>query len=133
MAVDRSSGVKAAVIAAIIVLASSVSAEETVAPPDTITPTDTVTFGVETYESSEAAVRALFARQAQLESALRVLQQQLREMAAITNATSARLARGDEPLVSLEIEQLWAMVRSLEEENARLRDGYEELLAVPGE
>lgn len=133
MAVDRMSGMKSAAAAAFLAVAFSASVMGPVTAQEATGPVDTVTFGPETYDSTEAAVRALFDRQARLENALTVFQQQLVELAAITNATSARLARGDEPLVSLEIEQLWAMVRSLEQENARLRDIYEELLAAPGE
>lgn len=133
MVADRRFGMLNAAAATLLAAVFGMSGSVAVVAQEQSTSTDTVTFGMETYESSEAAVRALFARQARLEDALRALQQQLAEVTAITNATSARLARGDDPLVSLEIEQLWAMVRSLEQENARLRDGYEELISAPGE
>lgn len=133
MAVDRRISLKSVGAAALFAVAFTGASFGPVAAQEATGPVDTVTFGLETYESIEAAVWALFARQVRLEEAIMVFQQQLGELAAISNATSARLSRGDEPLVSLEIEQLWAMVRSLEEENARLRDGYEQLLAAPGE
>lgn len=41
--------------------------------------------------------------------------------------TQARIERGDDPLVALEIEQLWTVVRSLERENAILTDRLEAL------
>lgn len=67
----------------------------------------------------------LFERQQRLEDALFVLEDRINDIAEIARATESRLARGDEPLVALEIEQLWVQIRSLEQENALLRDTLE--------
>lgn len=73
----------------------------------------------------DPVMRVLLENQRRLEQAIFVLEDRIADIAALAQQTDARLARGDEPLVALEIEQLWVSIRSLEQENAVLREALQ--------
>lgn len=79
------------------------------------------------------AIQAVGDRQTRLEAALREVDRRVGVTMEAAQATEARLARGDDPLVALEIEQLWSVVESLERENALLRERLDVLEAAAGE
>lgn len=81
----------------------------------------------------DPAMRALLENQRRLEEAIFVLEDRIAGVAAMAAQTEARLSRGDEPLVALEIEQLWVQIRSLEQENAVLREALMGRTADEGE
>ena len=67
-------------------------------------------------------LQGMSARLDKVEELLSALEVRLGDLAALAEATEARFERGDDPLVALEIEQLWTMVESLEAENTTLRE-----------
>lgn len=89
-----------------------------------------VSFGIEEL-GVEEALRQIALRQARLEQALTTLEARINEVAGLANATNERIAQGEDPLVSLEIEQLWSVIRALERDNAVLREELDVLLAAP--
>jgi N-acyl-L-homoserine lactone synthetase len=89
----------------------------------------TTVFGIEDRRVEDVLVR-LSARQDRLEEALLILQERIVAVTETADNTAARIARGDEPLVALEIEQLWALVRALETENTQLREELNGLRAT---
>lgn len=123
-------GRAAALLAAALGLAPVLGARAQEATTDA--PRGSVAIGIEE-QGIEAALRAIIDRQRTLEEGLRALEARLNAVAGTANETAARLERGDEPLVSLEIEQLWAMVGSLERDNAVLRERLDALGAPVGE
>lgn len=84
------------------------------------------TMGIEQGDWS-AALRALFERQQRMSDNMAILEARINTVANQANQTEARIARGDDPLVALEIEQLWSLVRSLERENAVLKERLDAL------
>ena len=76
-------------------------------------------------EPESPLMQALFERQQRLEEALFVLEDRINRVSELAQNTDQRIARGEDPLVSLEIEQLWVQIRSLEQENALLRETLE--------
>ena len=81
--------------------------------------------GGEAFEAQDPLMRALFDRQQRLEEALFVLEDRINRVSELAQRTDQRIARGEDPLVSLEIEQLWVQIRSLEQQNALLRETLE--------
>ena len=75
----------------------------------------------------QGAIQALHDRQSALEVALRDLEGRINVLAEASDATAELIARGEDPLVSLEIEQLWTVIGSLERENALLREELDAL------
>ena len=75
----------------------------------------------------QGAIQALHDRQTSLEAALRELEERINVLAEASDATADLIARGNDPLVSLEIEQLWTVIGSLERENALLREELDTL------
>lgn len=67
-------------------------------------------------------LQGMSARLDKVEELLSALEVRLGDVAALAEATEARFERGDDPLVALEIEQLWTMVESLEAENTTLKE-----------
>lgn len=84
------------------------------------------TLGIE-QSDVRTVLRALYQRQQRMEDSLARLDARLAAVAEQAARTQARIERGDDPLVALEIEQLWTVVRSLERENAILTDRLEAL------
>ena len=68
----------------------------------------------------------------QLEAALRSLEERINVIAETTETTAARISRGDDPLVALEIEQLWALIDTLERDNAILNERLDAITASEG-
>ena len=75
----------------------------------------------------QGAIQTLHDRQTALEAALRDLEERINVLAEASDATAELIARGEDPLVSLEIEQLWTVIGSLERENALLREELDAL------
>lgn len=74
------------------------------------------------YTGRDKVIRALFERQARLEEAILVLQQRIIDVNALATSTDDLIRRGQEPLVSLEIDQLSKQIDILVQENALLRE-----------
>lgn len=58
----------------------------------------------------------------QMRTGVIAMQDRVRSSDEVINSINDRIARGDQPLVALEIEQLWAVVNALQVENSELRE-----------
>lgn len=58
----------------------------------------------------------------QMRTGVIAMQDRVRSSDEVINSINDRIARGDQPLVALEIEQLWVVVNALQKENSELRE-----------
>ena len=63
----------------------------------------------------------------QMRTGVIAMQDRVRSSDEVINSINDRIARGDQPLVALEIEQLWAVVNALQEENSELRERLQQV------
>lgn len=125
-------GVKRSVLVAALVsigLSGAVSAQSAddgvligIEPSDDVSNDGTVPGGTTEYTGRDKVIRALFERQERLEEAILVLQQRIIDVNALATSTDDLIRRGQEPLVSLEIDQLSKQIDILVQENALLRE-----------
>jgi septal ring factor EnvC (AmiA/AmiB activator) len=87
---------------------------------------DTTVIGIEQLDDRERIAR-LEAENKQFREALIALDERSRNTATTLDELLARIERGEQPLVALEIEQLWTFVRALEADNTALREALDAL------
>ncbi|NJM81832.1 MAG: hypothetical protein HC844_04415 [Tabrizicola sp.] len=87
---------------------------------------DTTVIGIEQLNDSERIAR-LEAENKQFREALIALDERSRNTARTLDELVARIGRGEQPLVALEIEQLWTVVRALEADNTALQEALDAL------
>lgn len=88
--------------------------------------TATTVIGIEQLNDRERIAR-LEAENKQFREALLVLDERSRNTATTLEELVARIARGEQPLVALEIEQIWTVVRALEADSTALREALNAL------
>lgn len=76
----------------------------------------------EEYKGRDKVIRALFKRTERIEEAILVLQDKINDVNALAVRSDQVIRRGQEPLVSLELDQLSKQVAILEDENVALRE-----------
>jgi hypothetical protein len=87
---------------------------------------DTTVFGIEQLDDGERIAR-LEAENKQFREALISLDERSRNTATAFDELRARIRRGEEPLVALEIEQIWTVIRALEADNTAVQEALDAL------
>jgi hypothetical protein len=87
---------------------------------------DTTVIAIEQLDDRERIAR-LEAENKQFREALIVLDERSRNTTTALDDLIARIAQGEQPLVALEIEQIWTVVRALEADSTALQEALDAL------
>lgn len=109
-----------------IAVAALIGITGIIARPAIAQEADTTVIGIEQLDERERIAR-LEAENKQFREALIALDERSRNTATTLDELLARIERGEQPLVALEIEQLWTFVRALEADNTALREALDAL------
>jgi hypothetical protein len=88
---------------------------------------DTTVIAIEQLDDRERIAR-LEAENKQFREALIVLDERSRNTTTALDELIARIAQGEQPLVALEIEQIWTVVRALEADSTALQEALDALV-----